>query len=105
MRNGAGERPHGMTETFASGLQMGESPRSRCTCAGHDGRFWMCDWLTGEVLVFDGHGSSEVMARIAQLPFSIDWLPDGRMAGWVLPRRAGSWSVRGRSRMAPRATP
>ena len=62
-----------MTETFATGIQMGESPR------WHDGRFWMCDWLAGEVLVFDAHGSREVVARVEGLPFSIDWLPDGRL--------------------------
>ena len=62
-----------MTELFASGIQMGESPR------WHDGRFWMCDWLAGEVLVFDAAGRREVAARIAGLPFSIDWLPDGRL--------------------------
>ena len=52
---------------------MGESPR------WHDGRFWMCDWLAGEVLVFDADGNSEVVARVEGLPFSIDWLPDGRL--------------------------
>ena len=31
---------------------MGESPR------WHDGRFWMCDWMAGEVLAFDADGSS-----------------------------------------------
>ena len=39
-----------MTEIFATGIQMGESPR------WHDGRFWMCDWLAGEVLAFDADG-------------------------------------------------
>lgn len=58
-------------EVFATGLQMGESAR------WHDGRFWMCDWLAGEVLVFDADGGREVVARIEGLPFSIDWLPDG----------------------------
>src|SRR5881227_564005 len=62
-----------MAEVFATGLQMGESPR------WHDGRFWMCDWLAGEVLVFDADGSREVVARVAGLPFSIDWLDDGRL--------------------------
>ena len=62
-----------MTEIFADGIQMGESPR------WHDGRFWMCDWLAGEVLAFDADGSREVMARVDGLPFSIDWLPDGRL--------------------------
>ena len=45
-----------MTEIFATGIQMGESPR------WHDGRFWMCDWLAGEVLVFDADGEREVVA-------------------------------------------
>lgn len=39
----------------------------------------MCDWLAGEVLVFDAHGDREVVARVSGLPFSIDWLPDGRL--------------------------
>ena len=62
-----------MTEVFATGIQMGESPR------WHDGRFWMCDWMAGEVLVFDADGNREVVARVDGLPFSIDWLPDGRL--------------------------
>jgi len=62
-----------MPELFASGIRMGESPR------WHDGRFWMCDWLAGEVLVFDADGRREVVARIEGLPFSVDWLPDGRL--------------------------
>jgi sugar lactone lactonase YvrE len=62
-----------MTELFATGIQMGESPR------WHDGRFWMCDWIAGEVLAFDGDGSREVIARVDGLPFSIDWLDDGRL--------------------------
>jgi sugar lactone lactonase YvrE len=60
-------------EVFATGLQMGESPR------WHDGRFWMCDWVAGEVLAFDADGEREVVARVEGLPFSIDWLPDGRL--------------------------
>jgi len=62
-----------MTEPFATAIQMGESPR------WHDGRFWMCDWLAGEVLVFDADGTRQVVARVDGLPFSIDWLPDGRL--------------------------
>jgi len=62
-----------MADTFATGIQMGESPR------WHDGRFWMCDWLAGDVLMFDVDGSREVVGRIDGLPFSIDWLPDGRL--------------------------
>jgi sugar lactone lactonase YvrE len=62
-----------MAEMFATGIQMGESPR------WHNGRFWMCDWLAGEVLVFDGDGNRDVVARVTGLPFSIDWLPDDRL--------------------------
>jgi sugar lactone lactonase YvrE len=62
-----------VSELFATGLQMGESPR------WHDGRLWVCDWLAGEVLVFDADGSREVVARVEGFPFSIDWLPDGRL--------------------------
>jgi sugar lactone lactonase YvrE len=62
-----------MTALFATGIQMGESPR------WHDGRFWMCDWIAGEVLVFDAGGNRSVVARVEGLPFSIDWLPDGRL--------------------------
>ena len=62
-----------MTEIFAVGIQMGESPR------WHDGRFWMCDWLAGEVLAFDDDGEREVVTRVVGLPFSIDWLPGGEL--------------------------
>ena len=62
-----------MAEILATGIQMGESAR------WHDGRFWMCDWRAGEVLVFDDEGNREVAARVDGLPFSIDWLPDGRL--------------------------
>jgi sugar lactone lactonase YvrE len=62
-----------VAEIFATGLRMGESPR------WHEGRFWMCDWLAGEILAFDADGTREVVARVESLPFSIDWLPDGRL--------------------------
>jgi sugar lactone lactonase YvrE len=62
-----------MAEIFATGIRMGESPR------WHEGRFWMCDWLAGEVLAFSASGEREVVARVEGLPFSIDWLPDGRL--------------------------
>ena len=62
-----------MTEIFATGLQMGESPR------WHDGRWWVCDWMAGEVLSFTSNGTPRVEAWVEGLPFSIDWLPDGRL--------------------------
>ncbi len=41
----------------------------------------MCNWGAGEVLAVTTGGEREVMARIAPqtIPFSIDWLPDGRL--------------------------
>jgi len=62
-----------MVSTFATGLSMGESPR------WHDGALWVCDWLAGEVLRFDGDGVGSVVHRVDGFPFSIDWLPDGRL--------------------------
>ncbi|HMG34967.1 MAG TPA: SMP-30/gluconolactonase/LRE family protein [Blastocatellia bacterium] len=57
-----------------AGLAMGESPR------WHDGRLWFSDWGAQEIIAVDVDGNSEVIVR-AQfgLPFSIDWLPDGRL--------------------------
>jgi sugar lactone lactonase YvrE len=40
-----------MAEVFATGVQMGESPR------WHDDRFWMCDWVAGETLRFVTHNA------------------------------------------------
>jgi sugar lactone lactonase YvrE len=62
-----------VAETFATGLQMGESPR------WHEDRWWVCDWVAGQVLAFTEAGDREVVTRVEGLPFSIDWLPDGRM--------------------------
>ena len=55
--------------------------------------FWFADWGTQEVVAVDLDGKSEVIVRIptarpetrlnfggaGQGPFSIDWLPDGRL--------------------------
>ena len=60
------------TRVLATGLAMGESPR------WHDGRLWVCDWLAGEVVTVDSHGHTDVVRRVEGLPFSVDWLPDGR---------------------------
>ncbi len=60
--------------TLLTGLAFGESPR------WHSGRLWLSNWGTQEVLAVDLDGKSEVVARIpTTLPFSIDWLPDGRL--------------------------
>ena len=76
-------KPH----TLMTGIGFGESPR------WHDERLWFADWGTQEVLAVDLDGRSEVILRVptarpetrldsggaGQGPFSIDWLPDGRL--------------------------
>lgn len=57
-----------------TGLAFGESPR------WYDGRLWLCNWGTGEIVAVDAEGNSEiVLTGPATLPYSIDWLPDGRL--------------------------
>lgn len=63
-------------QVIADGLGFPESTR------WHDGRVWTCNWGTGEVLAIPPEGGERaVIARLAPstLPFSIDWLPDGRL--------------------------
>jgi sugar lactone lactonase YvrE len=60
-------------ETLISGIAFGESPR------WHDGRLWFADWIAREVLAVDLDGNSEVITRVQVFPFSIDWLPNGRL--------------------------
>jgi sugar lactone lactonase YvrE len=63
-----------MIATLLTGLAMGESPR------WHDARLWFSDWGAQEILSVDGTGQSRVVVRTGlELPFCIDWLPDGRL--------------------------
>jgi sugar lactone lactonase YvrE len=40
----------------------------------------LSNWGAQEIIALDGNGNSEVMARVpTTVPFSIDWLPDGRL--------------------------
>ncbi|UVK53706.1 SMP-30/gluconolactonase/LRE family protein [Mesorhizobium sp. AR02] len=56
-----------------AGLAFWESPR------WHDGRLWVCNWGTGEIIAVDADGNREIMLTVpAVLPYSINWLPDGR---------------------------
>ncbi len=59
--------------TLMTGIVFGESPR------WHRDRLWFSDWGAHEVVAVDLDGESEVMTRVAAFPFSIDWLPDGRL--------------------------
>jgi sugar lactone lactonase YvrE len=57
-----------------SDLVVGESPR------WHEGRLWFSNWGAQEIIAVDVKGSNEVVARVpTTIPFSIDWLPDGRL--------------------------
>jgi len=63
-----------MTEVLLTGLKIGESAR------WHDGRLWLSNWGAQEILAVDLDGNAEVMATVpTTMPFSIDWLPDGRL--------------------------
>src|SRR5438105_4118512 len=61
--------------TLLSDLVVGESPR------WHAGRLWFSNWGAQEVIAVDADGHHEVVVRVptASIPFSIDWLPDGRL--------------------------
>jgi sugar lactone lactonase YvrE len=71
------------TQVVVDGLGFPESTRWR------DGRVWLCNWGAGEVLAVTPDGEKEVIAWLAPqtLPFSIDWLPDGRLLVVDGPRR------------------
>jgi len=71
------------TRVVLSGLGFPESTR------WHGGRTWLCNWGTGEVLAVTPGGEHDTVARLAPrtLPFSIDWLPDGRLLIIDGPRR------------------
>jgi sugar lactone lactonase YvrE len=63
-----------MSDVLLTGLKIGESAR------WHDGRLWLSNWGTPHVLAVDLEGNREVMATVpVTIPFSIDWLPDGRL--------------------------
>ena len=61
-------------EVLAEGITMGESVR------WHDGRTWLCDWGAGSLLAVDGRGRVERIGGLGDVvPWTVDWLPDGRM--------------------------
>jgi len=60
--------------TLLTDLGLGESPR------WHDGRLWFSNWGRQEVIAVDLQGRHEVVVRVpTTIPFSIDWLADGRL--------------------------
>jgi sugar lactone lactonase YvrE len=60
-------------QVLLSGVVFGESPR------WHDGRLWFSDWGAAEVVTVDLAGHRDVVQRMPTFPFSLDWLPDGRL--------------------------
>lgn len=56
-----------------TGVVFGESPR------WHDGRLWFADWGAREVVTVDLNAHRDVVQRMPVFPFSLDWLPDGRL--------------------------
>jgi sugar lactone lactonase YvrE len=60
-------------QILMTGITFGESPR------WHEERLWLADWGTQEIIAVDHEGRSEVIVRSPVSPFSIDWLPDGRL--------------------------
>lgn len=61
-------------QTLLTGIAMGESPR------WHNGRLWFSDWEAREVVAVGANGNREVIVQTTfDLPFCIDWLPDGRL--------------------------
>jgi sugar lactone lactonase YvrE len=63
-----------MSDVLLTGLKIGESAR------WHEGRLWLSNWGSYQVLAVDLDGNTEVMATVpSRIPFSIDWLPDGRL--------------------------
>lgn len=68
-------RTRGMTKILVDGLAYGESAR------WHDGRLWLANWGTGEVLAIDADGKREVVVTVPPdtIPFSIDWTPGGAL--------------------------
>jgi sugar lactone lactonase YvrE len=65
--------PLSRTTQLMDGIFLGESPR------WHDNKLWFADWVAEKLYTLDDAGYHEVAAEIASLPFSIDWLPDGRL--------------------------
>jgi hypothetical protein len=69
----AEERAMSEPRILMTGLMLGESPR------WHDDRLWFSDWGAQEVIAVDLEGNHEVVTIVRSFPFSIDWLPDGRL--------------------------
>ena len=56
--------------TLVDGLVVGESPR------WHDGRLWLANWGTSEIIAVNSDGTTETMLKVPGrgVPISLDWL-------------------------------
>ena len=59
--------------TLLSGYSFFEGPR------WHDGRLWLSDFYTHQVLACDLNGRVEKIADVPGQPSGLGWLPDGRL--------------------------
>ncbi|MDO5692794.1 MAG: SMP-30/gluconolactonase/LRE family protein [Pseudomonadota bacterium] len=59
--------------TLLSGYTFFEGPR------WHDGRLWLSDFYTHQVIACDMQGQVEKMADVPGQPSGLGWLPDGRL--------------------------
>ena len=62
-------------QVLVTGLAIGESTR------WHEGRLWLANWGTQQIVAISPDGTTEVVAVVpgAAIPYSLDWLPDGRL--------------------------
>lgn len=60
-------------QILLSGVVFGESPR------WHEERLWFSDWGAREVVTVELDGRRDSVRRMSTFPFSLDWLPDGRL--------------------------
>jgi sugar lactone lactonase YvrE len=61
----------------------------------HEGRLWVSDFYTNQVVATDGRGNTEVVAEVPGQPSGLGFLPDGRML--VVSMRDHRILVRGES--------
>ena len=60
-------------DTLLSGYSFFEGPR------WHDGRLWLSDFYTHQVIACDLQGRVEKIADVPGQPSGLGWLPDGRL--------------------------
>ncbi len=80
-------------DVLLTNLRFGESPR------WHDGRLWFADWGAQEIVAVDPDGTQRGRhCTSRRFPFSIDWLPDGRML--IVSSRAAAAAAQRAGRLA-----